>query len=144
MDSCWQETDVKNLPLLHVSAVALVDRDNRILLSRRAEDKEFGGLWEFPGGKAEAGETPEQTALRELKEELDLTTMPSCLAPIGFSSHAYDAFHAVLLLFVCRQWQGVAKPNESQQFKWVPILELPNYPQPPANNHLCALLRDLL
>ncbi len=147
MDSCWQlgGNDGKEvLPLLHVSAVALIDSDNRILLSRRPRGKSFADLWEFPGGKSEPHETPEQTAIRELKEELNLTSMESCLAPIGFSSYAYASFHCILLLFACRKWDGIARANDDQLFKWVPVLELPTYPQPPANAHLCALLRDLL
>ncbi|MDT2075937.1 MAG: (deoxy)nucleoside triphosphate pyrophosphohydrolase, partial [Planktomarina sp.] len=102
-----------------VSAVALIDKDGRILLAQRPKGKPMAGLWEFPGGKIESGETPEVALVRELKEELGIDTWKSCLAPLAFASHAYDDFHLLMPLFVCRKWEGVPRPRENQVLKWV-------------------------
>jgi len=125
-----------------VSAVALIDRDGRILLAQRPEGKSMAGLWEFPGGKVEAGETPEVALIRELQEELGIDTWESCLAPLTFASHAYDDFHLLMPLFACRKWQGTPQPKEGQSLKWVRAQELRNYPMPPADIPLIPMLRD--
>ncbi|MCR9124957.1 MAG: (deoxy)nucleoside triphosphate pyrophosphohydrolase [Rhodobacteraceae bacterium] len=127
-----------------VAAVALVDVDGRILLAQRPEGKSMAGLWEFPGGKVEPGETPEVALIRELHEELGIDTWQSCLAPLTFASHAYDDFHLLMPLFVCRKWQGVARPREGQTLAWVHARDLRNYPMPPADIPLIPILRDLL
>ncbi len=134
----------ENHPLLLVSACALVDPDNRVLLAQRPQSKSMAGLWEFPGGKVEAGETPEAAIIRELAEELDITTWQSCLAPLGFASHAYDRFHLVMLLYVCRKWEGIARPREHQALKWVRPTDMRDYPMPPADDPLIPALIDLL
>ncbi|MDE2761050.1 MAG: (deoxy)nucleoside triphosphate pyrophosphohydrolase [Paracoccaceae bacterium] len=126
------------------SVVALVDTDGRILLARRPDDKSFGGLWEFPGGKVEPDETPENAALRELKEELRIDTWSNCLAPLTFASHEYDGFNQILLLFVCRKWHGIPFPMEGNELKWVHPRDLSKYPMPPANKGMMAILRDWL
>ena len=131
-------------PVVLVSAIALVDADGRVLLARRPEGKSMAGLWEFPGGKVDAGETPEAALCRELKEELDLDVAESCLAPIAFASHAYDDFHLLMPLFVCRVWKGTPAPAEGQALKWVFPNRMGDYPMPPADEPLVALLRDLL
>lgn len=102
-----------------VSAVALIDPDGRVLLAQRPEGKSMAGLWEFPGGKVEAGETPEAALIRELEEELGINTWQSCLAPLTFASHAYEDFHLLMPLFACRKWQGIPQPQEGQSLKWV-------------------------
>ena len=127
-----------------VAAVALIDADGRVLIAQRPEGKPMAGLWEFPGGKIGAGETPERALVRELKEELGIDTRESCLAPIAFASHAYDDFHLLMPLFVCRKWRGTPLPLEGQALKWARINELKNYPMPPADIPLIAQLRDLL
>lgn len=127
-----------------VSAVALVDRDGRILLAQRPEGKSMAGLWEFPGGKVEQGETPEVALIRELQEELGIDTWASCLAPLTFASHSYDDFHLLMPLFICRKWEGIARPQEGQSLKWVFVSDLRNYPMPPADIPLIAILRDFL
>ena len=127
-----------------VSAVALIDIDGRILLAQRPEGKSMAGLWEFPGGKVEPGETPEAALIRELHEELGIDTWASCLAPLTFASHTYDDFHLLMPLFACRKWEGTPRPNEGQTLKWAPVAELKNYPMPPADIPLIAMLRDLL
>lgn len=127
-----------------VSAVALVDVDGRILLAQRPEGKSMAGLWEFPGGKIETGETPEAALIRELEEELGIDTWASCLAPLTFASHAYDDFHLLMPLFVCRKWKGIPTPKENQTLKWVQASELRNYPMPPADIPLIPILRDWL
>jgi 8-oxo-dGTP diphosphatase len=131
-------------PVLLVSAVALVDVDGRVLLAQRPEGKHLAGLWEFPGGKVHAGETPEEALIRELKEELDIDTDVRCLAPLTFASHTYPDFHLLMPLYVCRVWQGIARPCEGQKLAWARVAELTNYPMPPADLPLVAMLRDLL
>lgn len=132
------------LPLLLVSAVALIDADDRVLLAQRPAGKPMAGLWEFPGGKLRDGETPEAALLRELDEELGIDTHESCLAPIGFASHAYDDFHLLMPLFVCRVWKGTPTPREGQELAWVRPNALRDYPMPPADVPLVAQLQDLL
>ena len=129
---------------LLVSAVALIDRDGRILLAQRPKGKSMAGLWEFPGGKIEPGETPEAALIRELEEELGINTWSSCLAPLTFASHSYDDFHLLMPLFACRKWQGTPQPNEGQTLKWVHVRDLRNYPMPPADIPLISVLRDWL
>ena len=132
------------VPLVHVSAVALVDTDGRILLAQRPEGKHMAGLWEFPGGKIETGETPEQALIRELHEELAIDTAESCLAPIGFASHSYGSFHLVMLLFACRKWTGNPRAVEGGILQWVRPNQLRNYPMPAADLPLIPILQDLL
>lgn len=132
------------LPLVLVSAVALVDTDDRILLARRPEGKPMAGLWEFPGGKLHEGETPEAALIRELREELAIDTVESCLAPIAFASHSYDDFHLLMPLFVCRVWTGTPQPLEGQELAWVRPNDMRGYPMPPADKPLVAMLRDVL
>ena len=127
-----------------VSAVALIDIDGRILLAQRPPGKSMEGLWEFPGGKVEPGETPEAALVRELQEELGINTWKSCLAPLTFASHSYDDFHLLMPVFACRKWEGTPQPREGQNLKWVKVLELSSYPMPPADVPLIAMLRDLL
>lgn len=127
-----------------VSAVALVDVDGRVLIAQRPEGKSMAGLWEFPGGKVEPGETPEAALIRELQEELGIDTWQSCLAPLTFASHSYDDFHLLMPLFVCRKWKGVPRSRENQAFKWVRAHDLKNYPMPSADIPLIPVLRDLL
>ena len=125
-----------------VSAAALVDKDGRILIAKRPFGKSMAGLWEFPGGKVEFGETPEQALVRELSEELDIKTWNSCLAPLTFASHSYEEFHLLMPLFICRKWEGIIKPKEKQELKLVYSKDLKNYPMPPADIPLIAILRD--
>ena len=132
------------MKLLLVSAVALVDADGRVLLAQRPEGKPMAGLWEFPGGKVEAGETPEAALIRELQEELGIDTWQSCLAPLTFASHAYDDFHLLMPLFICRKWQGTPQPREGQVLKWVRPPVLRDYPMPPADVPLIPVLQDWL
>jgi 8-oxo-dGTP diphosphatase len=127
-----------------VSAVALVDADGRVLIAQRPEGKAMAGLWEFPGGKIEPGETPEVALVRELKEELGIETWDSCLAPLTFASHSYDDFHLLMPLFICRKWQGIVAPKEGQKLKWVYAQELRDYPMPAADIPLIPILRDWL
>jgi 8-oxo-dGTP diphosphatase len=132
------------LKLVLVSAVALIDVDGRVLLARRPEGKSLAGLWEFPGGKVEPGETPEVALIRELQEELGIDTWASCLAPLTFASHSYPEFHLLMPLFACRRWQGVPQSREGQVLKWVRARDLNNYPMPPADIPLIPILRDWL
>ena len=127
-----------------VSAVALVDADGRVLIAQRPEGKAMAGLWEFPGGKIEPGETPEVALVRELKEELSIETWDSCLAPLTFASHSYDDFHLLMPLFICWKWQGIVAPKEGQKLKWVYAKELRDYPMPDADIPLIPILRDWL
>lgn len=127
-----------------VSAVALIDPDGRVLLAQRPAGKSMEGLWEFPGGKVEPGETPEAALIRELKEELGIDTWASCLAPLTFASHTYDDFHLLMPVFACRKWQGIAAPQEGQELAWVKPNSLRDYPMPPADIPLVAVLRDWL
>ncbi len=127
-----------------VSAVALIDIDGRVLLAQRPEGKPMAGLWEFPGGKVEDGETPEAALIRELQEELGIDTHASCLAPLAFASHSYDDFHLLMPLFACRRWQGNVTPLEGQKLAWVRAKDLRNYPMPPADEPIVPILRDWL
>ena len=127
-----------------VSAVALIDRDGRVLIAQRPEGKSMGGLWEFPGGKVEPGETPEAALIRELHEELGIDTWASCLAPLTFASHSYEDFHLLMPLFACRKWNGIAQGREGQALKWVRATDLKQYPMPPADIPLIPILRDWL
>lgn len=127
-----------------VSAVALIDVDGRVLLAQRPEGKSMAGLWEFPGGKVEDGETPEVALIRELQEELGIDTWASCLAPLTFASHSYDNFHLLMPLFACRKWDGVPQSREGQALKWVAARDLNQYPMPAADVPLIPILRDWL
>jgi len=129
---------------LLVSAVALIDVDGRVLLAQRPPGKSMAGLWEFPGGKVEPGETPEVALIRELQEELGIDTWKSCLAPLSFASHTYDDFHLLMPLFACRKWEGTPHAREGQVLKWVRPLDMRNYPMPPADLPLIPVLRDWL
>ena len=131
-------------PVILVSAVALIDRDGRVLLAQRPDGKSMAGLWEFPGGKVEPGETPEHALIRELHEELGIDTWESCLAPLTFASHSYDEFHLLMPLFACRKWEGIVCAREGQALKWVAPRDLRNYPMPPADIPLIPILRDWL
>jgi 8-oxo-dGTP diphosphatase len=132
------------MKIVLVSAVALIDVDGRVLLAQRPEGKSMAGLWEFPGGKVEPGETPEHALIRELEEELGINTWSSCLSPLSFASHSYDDFHLLMPLFVCRKWEGIPNPQEGQTLKWVHARNLAEYPMPPADIPLIPILRDLL
>ena len=132
------------MKIVLVAAVALVDPDGRVLLAQRPDGKSMAGLWEFPGGKVEPDETPEDALVRELKEELDIETWDSCLAPLSFASHSYDDFHLLMPLFVCRKWNGIVRGAEGQNLKWVRANQLRDYPMPPADIPLIPVLRDLL
>ena len=127
-----------------VSAVALIDADGRVLLAQRPEGKSMAGLWEFPGGKVEAGESPETALVRELEEELGIDTWESCLAPLTFASHSYESFHLLMPLFACRKWNGIPQSREGQALKWVRPDSLRDYPMPPADIPLIPILRDWL
>jgi len=127
-----------------VVACALVDEDNRVLIAKRPGDKHMGGLWEFPGGKVEENETPEEAIIRELAEELGIDVTQSCLAPLTFASHDYDQFHLLMPLFICRQWNGEVEAKEGQELTWVRPNRLSGYEMPPADEPLKATLRDLL
>ncbi|MEO6609730.1 MAG: (deoxy)nucleoside triphosphate pyrophosphohydrolase [Aestuariivirga sp.] len=127
-----------------VVAVALIDTDGRVLLAKRPEGKTLAGLWEFPGGKTEDNERPEAALIRELKEELGINVEESCLAPLTFASHAYEDFHLLMPLFVCRRWKGIPQGLEGQLLKWVHAKDLRDYPMPPADLPLIPHLQDLL
>ncbi|HEX5935238.1 MAG TPA: 8-oxo-dGTP diphosphatase MutT [Pseudorhizobium sp.] len=130
--------------LLLVAACALVDTDGRILLAQRPEGKSLAGLWEFPGGKVEPGETPEETLVRELEEELGVSTRVPCLAPLTFASHTYESFHLLMPLYICRRYEGIPVGREGQAVKWVRSRDLRSYPMPPADEPLIPFLQDLL
>lgn len=132
------------MKLVLVSAVALIDRDGRVLLAQRPTGKSMAGLWEFPGGKVEHGETPEAALIRELHEELGIETWGSCLAPLTFASHGYDDFHLLMPLFACRKWGGQLQSREGQALKWVRPEHLRDYPMPAADLPLIPILRDWL
>jgi 8-oxo-dGTP diphosphatase len=127
-----------------VAACALIDSDGRVLLAERPADKSMAGLWEFPGGKVEPGERPEQTLIRELKEELNIVVDEACLAPLTFASHAYEDFHLLMPLYVCRRWSGIVRPREGQRLAWVRPNRLKDYKMPPADEPLVAHLATLL
>jgi 8-oxo-dGTP diphosphatase len=145
-NGCWSagEDPRAGLPLLTVVAVALLDADNRILLTQRPEGKPMAGLWEFPGGKVHAGETPEAALIRELHEELGIDIRASCVAPLTFASHSYEKFHLLMPLYVCRQWRGKLTAKENQKMAWVRASALRDYPMPPADVPLIAILQDWL
>lgn len=132
------------MKIVVVSAVALIDADGRVLITQRPEGKSMAGLWEFPGGKIEPGETPEAALIRELHEELGIETWGSCLAPLTFASHSYADFHLLMPLFVCRKWNGIVQGREGQAVKWVRANALKDHPMPPADIPLIPVLRDLL
>ena len=132
------------MKLLLAVAAALVDADNRVLIAQRPKGKALAGLWEFPGGKLEPSERPEDALIRELKEELGVTVKAACLAPLTFASHAYDNFHLLMPLYVCRRWEGFVQPMEGQALKWAHAKELRDYPMPPADAPLIPYLVDLL
>ncbi len=145
--SCFDEDAPLPSPpdkILYVAAAALVDREGRVLLAQRPEGKSLAGLWEFPGGKIEQGETPEAALVRELKEELGIDTRESCLAPLAFASHRYETFHLFMPLYVCRVWQGFVVPAEGQQVAWVFPKDFGKYEMPPADIPLIPVLRELL
>ncbi|MFY9761144.1 MAG: 8-oxo-dGTP diphosphatase MutT [Xanthobacteraceae bacterium] len=130
--------------LVLVAACALIDPDGRVLIAQRPPGKSMAGLWEFPGGKVEPGERPEQSLIRELREELGIAVKEECLAPLTFASHLYPDFHLLMPLYVCRRWEGFVEPQEGQQLKWVRPPELRNYPMPPADEPLISHLTTLL
>jgi 8-oxo-dGTP diphosphatase len=130
--------------VLLVSAVALIDVDGRVLLAQRPAGKSLAGLWEFPGGKVDPGETPEIALIRELQEELGIDTWASCLAPLTFASHTYEDFHLLMPLYACRKWNGTPQGREGQTLKWVRANDLAQYPMPPADIPLIPILRDWL
>ncbi len=132
------------MEFVFVVACALVDIDGRVLLAQRLENKPMAGLWEFPGGKVEQGELPEQALIRELKEELDIDVSASCLAPFTFASHTYEDFHLLMPLYVCRKWNGEVRSAEGQNIRWLKPVKMGNLPMPPADIPLVAMLRDLL
>jgi len=139
---------VTSLPLVLVAACVLIDGDGRVLIAQRPEGKTMAGLWEFPGGKIEAGERPEETVIREMREELGVTIKEACLAPFVFASHSYAAFHLLMPLFLCRRWEGIPRPQEAQKIAWVRpkdlALHADRYPMPAADLPLIPMLRDLL
>ena len=133
-----------DLPVVLVVAVALIDVDGRVLLAERPQGKAMAGLWEFPGGKVKPGETPEAALIRELKEELDIDVAEACLAPLSFASHRYERFHLLMPLYVCRRWTGSPEAREGQRLAWVRPQKLEQYPMPPADKPLVAVLRGWL
>jgi 8-oxo-dGTP diphosphatase len=137
-------TNVSARRLLLVVAVALIDGDDRVLISKRPEGKQLAGLWEFPGGKVDPGETPEDALIRELREELDIELCRTCIAPLTFASHTYDDFHLLMPLYICRTWDGEIAPREGQEIAWARANRLQTYPMPPADAPLIPALRDLL
>ncbi len=145
---CWgageRRLHDRDKPVVLVAAVALIDADSRVLLVRRPEGKAMAGLWEFPGGKVRPGEIPEQALIRELAEELAVDTRESCLAPLAFASHPYPDFHLLMPLYACRVWRGQPRPLEGQELAWVRPPRLWDYPMPPADRPLIALLQEWL
>jgi 8-oxo-dGTP diphosphatase len=133
-----------SVKLVLVAACALIDADGRVLLAQRPPGKSMAGLWEFPGGKVESGERPEQSLIRELKEELGIDVKEECLAPLTFASHLYSDFHLLMPLYVCRRWEGIVEAREAQRLKWVWPHDLRNYPMPPADEPLIPHLTTLL
>ncbi|HRY07900.1 MAG TPA: 8-oxo-dGTP diphosphatase MutT [Hyphomicrobiaceae bacterium] len=133
-----------NRNLLLVVAVALIDDANRVLISKRPEGKQLAGLWEFPGGKIDPGETPEEALIRELREELDIELCRTCIAPLTFASHTYDDFHILMPLYICRTWDGEITPREGQEIAWTRVNHLQRYSMPPADAPLIPALCDLL
>ena len=125
-----------------VAAVTLIDPEGRILLAQRPEGKSMAGLWEFPGGKVEPGETPEEALIRELQEELGINTWRSCLAPLTFASHSYESFHLLMPLFACRKWEGIPQAQEGQTLKWVRAQNLKDFEMPPADIPLIPMIRE--
>jgi 8-oxo-dGTP diphosphatase len=142
----WEraQSATPSLPVLLVAAVALMDADGRVLLARRPPGKAMAGLWEFPGGKVRDRETPEAALIRELQEELAIDVAAACLAPFTFASHRYETFHLLMPLYVCRRWNGTATPLEGQEIAWVRPQRLADYPMPPADKPLVAMIRDFL
>jgi 8-oxo-dGTP diphosphatase len=132
------------LKLVLVVACALIDSDGRVLIARRPQDRSLAGLWEFPGGKLEAGERPEAALIRELREELGIEVSEACLAPLTFASHAYPDFHLLMPLYICRRWEGTPRALEAQAIRWIRPVELGAYPMPPADLPLIPMLRELL
>lgn len=133
-----------SVKLVLVAACALIDADGRVLIAQRPQGKVMAGLWEFPGGKVEAGERPEQSLIRELREELGIVVKEECLAPLTFASHAYPDFHLLMPLYVCRRWEGIVEPREKQALKWVRPNDLRHFPMPPADEPLIPHLATLL
>jgi 8-oxo-dGTP diphosphatase len=138
------ERRIVSAKVVLVAACAMIDADGRVLLAERPEGKTMAGLWEFPGGKVEPGERPEQTLIRELNEELDVVVNESCLAPLTFASHAYPDFHLLMPLYVCRRWEGIVRAREGQRLVWVRPNRLKDYKMPPADEPLIAHLTTLL
>ena len=132
------------MKMILVAAVTLVDADNRVLIAQRPEGKPMAGLWEFPGGKVERTERPEETLIRELREELGIRVQEACLAPLTFASHAYDSFHLLMPLYICRRWDGLVQPLEGQALKWVRPRQLRDFPMPPADEPLIPAIIDIL
>jgi len=133
-----------DLPVVLVAAAALINKDGEVLIAQRPEGKAMAGLWEFPGGKVDAGETPEYALMRELEEELGIETRPCCFHPVAFASHTYEGFHLLMPLFACRVWKGALEQKEHQAFAWVKPVDMLDYPMPAADLPLVATLRDLL
>jgi len=133
-----------SVKLVLVAACALIDADGRVLIAQRPQGKSMAGLWEFPGGKIETGEQPEQSLIRELKEELGITVKEECLAPLTFASHLYPDFHLLMPLYICRRWEGIVTAQEQQRLKWVRPNDLRNYPMPPADEPLISHLMALI
>jgi 8-oxo-dGTP diphosphatase len=131
-------------PTVLVVACALVDADGRVLIAQRPQGKQLAGLWEFPGGKVEPGETPVEALVRELREELEIEVSPACLAPFVFTTYDYESFHLLMPLWLCRRWSGVVQAREHQALAWVKPMRLSDYPMPPADEPLVAYLRDFL
>lgn len=146
MSSCFDvvRQETPSVKVVWVSAVALIDTDGRVLLAQRPAGKRMAGLWEFPGGKIEAGETPEAALVRELKEELGIDISSSCLSPLTFSSHAYDDFHLMMPLYACRVWQGHVTAREGQSLVWAYPKDFDKYPMPAADIPLIPILKELL